>query len=166
MKEKTLWERFVGELVDHPIRTFAVICVAAIAIALWFMSDRLLDTLVSPNWCATAIQAEKISPGSTFVGLTTCVELLKLQLAASATNSHIVIGTFSFSLIVLMVIVVAGSRASGNVGPTGINFDIGGKGDPAKDPAAAAKTTAEAATKTAEQIAEEAGEARAQDVVS
>jgi hypothetical protein len=121
----TFWRILANTIARNPISTFAVLCVACTAAFLGFMSDRLLTVLESSSWCAKAIQAEKISPGSTYVGLTTCVELLTIQLSAIATGFHISVGAFAFSLIVLVVIVVAGARASGKLGATGVQFDVG-----------------------------------------
>lgn len=119
----TFW-RTVGHMIaKNPISTFAVICVAAIATFLGYMSDRLLTVLESSSWCGKAIQAEKISPGTTYVGLTTCVDLLKIQLGAIATGFHIGLGAYAFSLVVLVVVVVAGARASGKL-PGGLEFDV------------------------------------------
>lgn len=131
----TFWRTFALTLARNPISTFAVLCVAATAAFLGYMSDRLLTVLESADWCGKAIQAEKISPGSTYVGLTTCVELLKIQLSAVATGFHIGLSAYAFSLVVLIVVVVAGARASGKL-PGGIQFDVSrdDPGDPEPTP--------------------------------
>lgn len=118
------WRTLADTLARNPISTFAVLCVAATAAFLGYMSDRLLTVLESASWCGKAIQAERISPGSTYVGLTTCVDLLKIQLAAVATGFHIGLSAYAFSLVVLVVVVVAGARASGKI-PGGIEFNVG-----------------------------------------
>jgi hypothetical protein len=148
------WRDLLRTISRNPISFFAVICVASAAWLLYIVTDRLLDVLESPQWCAKAIQAEKISPGSTFKGLESCLELLKMQLSSLGTGFHIALGAFAFSLIVLVVVVVAGARASGKVGPTGMDFNIGknGAGD-------AADEVAKAADDKAEQINEEIGNA-------
>lgn len=110
-------------LAKNPISLFAVFCVVCTAAFLGFMSHRLLTVLESSDWCGKAIQAEKISPGSTYVGLTTCVDLLKIQLQAVATGFHISLGAYALTLIVLIVVVVAGARASGKL-PGGVEFDV------------------------------------------
>lgn len=115
-----MWET----IKKNPISAFAVVCVAAIGIFLGYMAVWLTNTLSSSAWCANALQAERISPGNTFVGLTSCVELLKIQLQATADNSKIVFGAYAFSLLVLIVVVVAGARASGKI-PGGLELDIG-----------------------------------------
>lgn len=126
------WRSFLRTVAKNPISTFAVLCVAATAAFLGYMTLRMAAVLESPSWCANAIQAEKISPGNTFVGLTSCVEMLKIQLQSMSTGFHISIGAFAFSLIVLVVIVVAGARASGKI-PGGLEFNVS-----REDPAAAA----------------------------
>lgn len=108
----TFWRTLAQTLAKNPISTFAVLCVAATAAFLGYMSDRLLTVLESADWCGKAIQAEKISPGSTYVGLTTCVDLLKIQLNAVAMGFHIGLSAYALTLIVLIVVVVAGARAS------------------------------------------------------
>jgi hypothetical protein len=120
----TFWRTFFLTLAKNPISTFAVLCVAATAAFLGYMTLRMSAVLESSDWCGKAIQAEKISPGSTYVGLTTCVDMLKIQLQSMALGFHIAIGAFAFSLIVLIVIVVAGARASGKLGSGGIEFDM------------------------------------------
>lgn len=107
----------------NPISSFAVLCVAASAGFLCYMAIWLTTVLSSSEWCAKAIQAEKITPGNTFVGLTSCVELLKIQLQAISMNSQIVVGSFALCLLVLVVIVVAGAKAAGRL-PGGIEFDV------------------------------------------
>lgn len=116
------WQTLAQTLARNPISTFAVLCVAATAAFLGYMSDRLLTVLESADWCGKAIQAEKISPGSTYVGLTTCVELLKIQLSAVSTGFHIGLSAYAFSLVVLIVVVVAGAKASGKM--PGIEFNV------------------------------------------
>jgi hypothetical protein len=130
----------------HPIRAFALLCVAATSAFLGYLAIRLIDTLSSPTWCSTALQAERITAKDSFVGLTACVELLKIQLTALALNSQIVIGTFALCLGVLVVIVIAGARLAGK-GPGGVEFDV------STDPAAkAADEVAGAAVEKADQI--------------
>lgn len=128
----TFWRALLQTLAKNPISLFAVLCVAAAASFLGAMALRLAGVLESANWCGKAIQAEKISPGSTYVGLTTCVELLKIQLQAVAMGFHIALGSFAFSLIVLIVVVVAGARASWKLGPTGMEGNVS-RDDPGDD---------------------------------
>lgn len=108
---------------NHPIRAFALLCVAATSAFLGYLALDLIRVLSSPSWCSTALQAEKITARETFVGLTACVELLKIQLNALALNSQIVIGTFALCLGVLIVIVIAGAKFSGE-GPGGVKLNV------------------------------------------
>jgi hypothetical protein len=110
-------------LASHPIRAFALLCVAVTSGFLAYLALLLIRTLSSPNWCSTALQAERITAKDTFVGLTACVDLLKIQLNALALNSQIVIGTFAMCLGVLVVIVIAGAKLAGK-GPGGIEVAI------------------------------------------
>lgn len=121
----TFWRTLLNTIARNPISLFAVLCVACTAAFLGFMALRLIAVLESFEWCGKAIQAEKISPGSTYVGLTTCVDLLKIQLQAVAMGFHISLGSFAFSLIVLIVVVVAGARASAKANTTGFEFNVG-----------------------------------------
>lgn len=152
----TFWRSLLQTIARNPISFFAVFCVVCTAAFLGFMSHRLLTVLESSDWCGKAIQAEKISPGSTYVGLTTCVDLLKIQLQAVATGFHISLGAYALTLIVLIVVVVAGARASGKVGTQGVEFNVS-RDDDDKPASEAAKEVAGAAvTKAKEIVAEEA----------
>lgn len=130
----------------NPISAFAVLCVAAVAAFLAYFTDRMATVLESSSFCAKALQAERITPGNTFVGLTSCVELLKIQLQAMALSLHIAIGSFAFSLIVLIVVVIAGARASWKVGAGGMEGSVG------RDAPAAAQAVATAAEAKADAI--------------
>ncbi len=141
----TFWQSLLRTIAKNPISLFAVLCVACTAAFLGVMAWRLIAVLESTDWCGKAIQAEKISPGSTYVGLTTCVELLKIQLEAVATGFHISLSAFSFSLIVLIVVVVAGARASGKI--LAMEFDVG-----RQDAIAAAEHVEEGAIQAAEEV--------------
>lgn len=131
---------------SHPIRAFALLCVAATSAFLGYLALKLIGVLSSPTWCSTALQAERITAKDSFVGLTACVDLLKIQLTALALNSQIVIGTFALCLGVLVVIVIAGARLAGK-GPGGVEFDV--SSDPASQ---AADEVADAAVDKAEEI--------------
>lgn len=156
MTQPGFWRTVAVTLAKNPISTFAVLCVAATAAFLGYLALRMATVLESSSWCGNAIQAEKISPGSTYVGLTTCVELLNIQLQALATGFHISVGSFALTLIVLIVVVVAGARAAGKL-PGGIEFNVS-RDDPDDDKpkSEAAKEVAGAAvTKAKEIVAEE-----------
>lgn len=144
----SFWKRLLDTIARNPISFVAVLSVACTAGFLGYMTHRMADVLESPSWCSTAIQAEKVSPGSTYVGLTTCVELLKIQLEAMATGFHISVGSFALTLIFLIVVVIAGARASFKLSKDGISGDI------SRDAADAAHETADAAVERADEIAE------------
>jgi hypothetical protein len=121
----TFWRELLHTLAKNPVSTFAVFLVAATGLYLAYMTNQLLQVLTSPHWCANAIQAEKISPGNTYVGLTTCVSLLTIQLQAVATGFHISVGSFALTLIVLIVVVIAGAHATFKAGSQGIEGSVG-----------------------------------------
>jgi hypothetical protein len=140
------WRTLAMMVAKNPISTFAVGCVAAVGIYLAYMTNQLLHVLTSTDWCANAIQAEKISPGSTYVGLTTCVSLLTIQLQAIATGFHISVGSFALTLIVLIVVVIAGAHATFKAGSSGIEGSVG------RDAPAAAQAVADSAQTKADDI--------------
>lgn len=102
-------------LMDNPIRAFALLCVAVTSAFFGYLAYWLISIISSPNWCGTALQAERITPGNTFVGLTACIEILKMQVGSLSTALLIVIGTFALCLGVLVVIVIAGARLAGKI---------------------------------------------------
>lgn len=151
MSARGFWSSLLATVSRNPISFFAVVCVASAAWLLYIITDRLLDVLESPQWCAKAIQAERISPGTTFKGLDSCLELLKMQLSSLGTGFHIALGAFSFSLIVLVVVVIAGAKANAKL-PGGLELDVG----PAK---AAANAAADHVAAGAEEAAAEVKDA-------
>lgn len=135
-------------LAKNPISTFAVFCVACTAAFLGVMTWQMLAVLSSPEWCSTALKAERIST-ETKGGLTSCVNLLKTQLDAVSTGFHISTGGFVFVLIVLIVVVVAGAKASGKISPTAVEFDVG-----RQDANAAAEHVEQGAKDAAQEVKE------------
>jgi len=129
----TAWRTFARTLAKNPISSFAILCVAGTSIFLGYMTLRMAGVLESSGWCAKAIQAEKISPGDTYVGLTTCVELLTIQLGAIALGFHIAVGSFALTLLFLIVVVVAGARASAKLSATGMEFNVGKEAEKAAE---------------------------------
>jgi hypothetical protein len=106
------------------IRTFAVICVAVTSAYVMWLGNKVNDTLSGPGWCRTALGAEKASAtDGTIKGLDACVGLLTIQLKSLATNSHILLGTIALCLAVLIIIVVAGAKFSGEA-PGGFKADV------------------------------------------
>jgi hypothetical protein len=96
------------------IRGFAVVCVAATSAYVMYMGWLLNETLSGPGWCRTALGAEKASStDGTIKGLDACVGLLTIQLKSLETNSHILLGTVALCLSVLIIIVIAGAKFSG-----------------------------------------------------
>jgi hypothetical protein len=99
------------------IRTFAIICVAVTTAYVMWLGNKVNDTLSGPGWCRTALGAEKASStDGTIKGLDACVGLLTIQLKSLSTNSHILLGTIALCLAVLIIIVVAHARFTGEVG--------------------------------------------------
>lgn len=135
----------------HPIRTFALICVAATSIFLAYMAERLIGALSSPGWCNRALKADEIATDSTFDPLKACVGLLTIQLKALAINSHIVLGVFAMCLLVLIVIVIAGGKLSLAASKTGLSANMG-REDVDEAVANAVDQTAQAAETKAEEI--------------
>lgn len=137
---------------EHPIRFMALICIAAIAIFLGYLAVWYTNVVASPDWCAKAIQAERITPGTTFVGLVACIDLLKIQVQSIADTLKIVVGSFSIGLIALVVIVLAGAKGSATL-PGGAGFNL--------SPADAADAVAGAADKAAGEVKQQAAPAAA-----
>jgi uncharacterized membrane protein len=107
----------------NPIRAAALVIVAIIGAYIMWMGWRLSNILSSSEWCGKSLQAERIS-NQNFGGLTACVDLLKIQLKAVATDSHIFAGVVAFVLLVLVVIVIAGGRVSFKASKTGVEGDM------------------------------------------
>ena len=121
------------------IRAFAVVCVAATSLYIMWMGYRVNEVLSGPGWCATALGAGKASStdGTPIKGLEACVGLLTIQLKTMSTNSHILFGSIALCLCVLIVIVIAGAKFSGEA-PGGFKADV----SPADDPTPVVVTNA------------------------
>lgn len=112
------------------IRAFAVICVAVTSAYVMWLGNKVNDTLSGPGWCATALGAGKASTGTAPIkGLEACVGLLTIQLNSLSMNSHILLGTVALCLSVLIIIVIAGAKFSGEA-PGGFKADV----EPVDDP--------------------------------
>ncbi len=135
-------------LIENPIRAVAVAVVVVISMFVMFMAWWINNTLASPKWCATALGAEKATPGNTIKGLEACIDLLTIQLGSLGVNSHILFGTLALCLLVLIVIVIAGGELSLSASKSGINANIG------RDEADAADQVAAAAADEAREIKE------------
>lgn len=149
----SFWRTLSQTIAKNPISSFAILCVAATSGFLAYMTVRMSIVLESPDWCSRAIQAERISPGESYIGLTTCVDLLKIQLEAMATGFHISVGSYALTLIVLIVVVIAGARASFKLGKDGIEGNVSKHDDPA---AAAADHVVAGAQEAAAEVKDEA----------
>lgn len=134
----------------NSIRTWALVAVAVTSIALIAFAGWLIDLLSGPDWCGRAIGAERASgKARSQESVDGCLSLMHEQVHALALNSHLAIGTIALSLLVLVVIVLAGGRLSFTANKDGISGDIG------KDAADAARATADAAGAVADEIEEE-----------
>jgi hypothetical protein len=156
-----LWFGKLPHIVN-PIRGFAVLCVAVTSGYVMWMGWRLSNILASPDWCSKALQAERITPGNSFVGLTACVDLLKIQLKAIATDSHVFAGVVAMCLLTLIVIVIAGGRLQFAASKSGISGNMSSAEDEAAS--AAAAQTAGAAVAEAGKIATEGAKPASQPV--
>lgn len=111
---------------ENPISTIAVLLVAGIVAYIGYMNYWLTDVLAGPGFCGKAVGADKLTPGpQTVTVLLGCIDMLKLQLEALGTNSHIFAGTFGLCLIVLIVVVIAGARARFKAGKGGLEGEVG-----------------------------------------
>lgn len=135
------------------IRAAALVCVAVTSIFIMYMSAWLVDILSAPDWCARAINAEKLANSRATSGIELCKDLLLKQVGSLATVAIIYAGVIALCLLVLNVIVVAGGRLSLSASKTGVNANMG-KDDPAT---AGAAQVANAAVEEAEAIAADAG---------
>lgn len=117
------------------------------------MSKKLIDILSAPDWCARAINAEKLTTGRATSSVELCKELLLKQVGSLAMNSHIYAGTIALCLLVLIVIVIAGGKLSFQATKEGVSANVG-KDDVQQAAALAATQTAEAAEDKATEIRE------------
>lgn len=124
----TFWRSLLATLAKNPISFFAVLCVACTALFLGYMVVWQTSILSSPSWCAKALGAEKAAPGitgaQTLEALKTCNNLLMVQLQALSFDSHIDHTVFGLVLIFLIVVVVAGARASWKLSKTGFEGTV------------------------------------------
>lgn len=129
----------------NSLRTFALVCVAVTSIFIMGVTVWLIY-LQQSDWCGRAIEAgaeTKAARPEYAVGA--CFNLLTQQVSALAWSLHIALGVIALSLFVLIVIVIAGGKASFKLSKEGIEGDVG------KDAAAGAQ----AATNAAQQVADD-----------
>lgn len=124
----SFWRALLATLAKNPISFFAVLCVACTALFLGYMVIWQTSILSSPSWCAKALGAEKAAPGitgqQTLEALQTCNNLLMVQLQALSMDSHIDHTVFGLVLIFLIVVVVAGARASWKLSKAGFEGTV------------------------------------------
>lgn len=128
------------------LTAFALIFAAGACSFIAYMTIRSTDILAAPDWCARAINAEKLSQARSTSAIEGCMDLLRAQVSAVATNSHIYALTIAVSLLVLIVVVVAKARLDLAVAKGELKTTIGG------DPARAADEVAGAAVDKADEI--------------
>lgn len=133
---------------SHTVRTFAVVTVAITSIFVMAMAWWLTTILAAPDWCARAINAEKITGGRATSAFETCKDLLLKQVGSLALNSHIYAGITALCLLVLIVIVIAGGRLSFTASKTGVSANVG------KDEGSAAQFVADKGQDAANQVKE------------
>lgn len=130
---------------DHPIRAFAVICVAITSGYIMWMGYRINEVLAGPTWCARAIGADKADANSHVDAAGSCIGLLTIQLKSLATNSHILLGSLALCLLTLIVVVIAGAKLAGKAFGGELNIAQG-------DAAAGAQAATDSAQATADEI--------------
>lgn len=132
----------------NPISAFAVLLVAATGLFLAYMAIWQTRILSSPDWCNRAMKAEQLQEGSRLDAALACVGLQKIQIEAIAFDSHINQGAFALMLIVLIVVVIAGARASWKISASGLEGSVSRHDAEAKG----AHQVADAAKDEAEEI--------------
>lgn len=137
----------------NAIRTWALIAVFLTSGAMIFFSNKLINLLAEPTWCNRAVGAVESTNGRAESAVSGCFALLDRQVQALALNSHFAVGTQALSLLVLVVILLAGGRLSFTANKGGVSANLGS--DDKEDPVIeAAKETANAADEKAEEIVE------------
>lgn len=127
----------------HSIRTWAMIAVAAssaftIGIAIW-----LISILSAQDWCSRALGAAKYADGRPEGAINACFSLMGEQVKTLGWALLIVIGVQALSLLVLVVIVLAGGRLSFTASRDGISADMGREAKAAREVANAADDKAD-----------------------
>lgn len=107
------------------VMIFALVVTAITSAFVMWMRWLETEILAAPDWCARAINAEKLSETRTASSFETCKDLLLAQIKAVSTNSHIDAGVIALCLLVLMVIVIAQGKVSFTASKTGVSGNIG-----------------------------------------
>lgn len=132
----------------HSVRTWALVAVGITTGAMIWFGWHLITLLSEPTWCNRAIGAADQANVRPEYAVGGCFNLLAKQVDALALNSHFALGTLALSLLVLVVIVLAGGKINFKASKDGISGDI------ASDVGAAAQATAAAAQDKANEIEE------------
>ena len=109
----------------NSIRSWALVAVAVssaftIAIAFW-----LISILSGQDWCSRALGAAKYATGRPQPAIDACFRLMGQQVETLGRSLLIVIGVQALSLLVLIVIVLAGGRLGFRAGKDGVAAEIG-----------------------------------------
>lgn len=111
--------------IQNPIRGFAVLVAGIVSVYVMWMGWRLVEILSAPDWCARAINAEKLANSRAATSVELCRDLLLKQIGSLATNSHIYAAVIALCLLTLIVIVIAGGKLSVSASKSGLNANIG-----------------------------------------
>ena len=108
----------------NTIRSWALIAVGissafTIGISFW-----LIAILSAQDWCARALGASKYANGRPETAIQACFDLMNEQVGTLGWALLIVIGVQGLSLLVLVVIVLAGGKLSFTAGKSGVSADI------------------------------------------
>jgi hypothetical protein len=128
------------------IAAMALLLVGVSTAFVIFMQIRLTNILAAPDWCARAINAERLAQTRTASAIESCISLLDKQVGSLAINSHIFAGIIALCLLVLVVIVLAGGRLNLKASKDGVDVDI------SRDAEAAATEVADAAVERRDEI--------------
>lgn len=126
----------------NTLRTFALVCVAATSLFIMGVSAWLIYLLQS-DWCGRAVGAAEQASARPEYAVGGCFSLLNQQVAALAWSNHIALGVLALSLFVLIVIVIAGGRASFKLSKDGVEGDVSREAEAAQIVATAAQDKAE-----------------------
>lgn len=129
----------------NTIRTWALVAVAVTSVAMVGAAAWLISILAAPDWCNRMMGASEYVEGRPEFAIRACSALLLQQVKALAWNSHLAIGTLALSLLVLVVIVLAGGRLSFKASASGVQGSIDdGAGEAAQFVADEAQVAADA----------------------
>ncbi len=108
-----------------PLTKIAIWIVSVITLFIMVISSVLIYLLQS-DWCAIAVGNAKYVNGRPETAITGCIDLLKLQVGALATQGWISnVGLVSV-LFILMVIVIARGKANVDASATGLKVNVSG----------------------------------------